>query len=371
MINAPSVPSIKQANAEGMICVQLDVHLWSGRKRLKKEQLIEKNPELANLPPESLATMGSIKIADPEDLSTFLKYKRDAEKLLKINGLPLLGAIGIPEGKLEKVYTGLSDLKAKFEARSQKLYRDFDKNITEWRRKDENAEWAHLINDVPTPEYVAGRLAFHFHLARVSAPSSLDSEYNTGFNNQMSGLKKELFAEASLEARTLMEKYLMGKNLHGAVTMREKITPKTLGPLRRIGEKFKSFSFLDPAVEPLGKMVDHVLSLMPVEGPITGVLLMHVWTLAKTLSNPTTALEAAHLAMEAPSSVDAFDALLSSSDLVPDLPSQEQSNPEVVHSEATQADVNPVEEEAAPTAVTPVDAEEHVNSHCEDLIGLF
>jgi len=102
-----SVPAIKQVDAKGIVCVTLDVHLWSGRKRLRKEALIEKNPELSDLPPESLATMGSIKIADPDDLAPFLRYKREAEKLLKLNGLPLLGTVGIPDSKLQKVFEDL------------------------------------------------------------------------------------------------------------------------------------------------------------------------------------------------------------------------------------------------------------------------
>ena len=68
-MNTPVVPNIKQTKTDGIVCVALDIHLWSGRKRLRKEALLSKNPMLADLPPESLATLGSIKIADPDDLA--------------------------------------------------------------------------------------------------------------------------------------------------------------------------------------------------------------------------------------------------------------------------------------------------------------
>lgn len=310
-MNAPAVLNIKQAHAVGIVCVSLDIHLWSGRKRLRKENLLAKNPELAHLPPESLATLGSIKIADPEDLAPFLKYKREAEKLLKLNGLPLLGTVGIPEGKVDRVYLGLLEIKKKFDEHAQRLYRDFDARITDWRMRIDNQDWNHLITDIPTPEYVAGRLAFGFHLCRVSAPSGDEfSEANKHYGKQVTGMKGELFSEAAEEAKTLMEKYLMAKDAHGNVRKREKITQKTLGPLKRIGDKFKSFSFLDHTVEPLAQIVDHVLSILPQEGPIEGVHLMHVWTLAKTLSNSATALEAAHLVMDSGAANLAFEALL-------------------------------------------------------------
>jgi len=307
------VPNIKRAEANGIICVQLDIHLWSGRKRLRKEGLIATNPALANLPPESLATLGSIKIADPDDLSPFMTCKREAEKLLRLNGLPLLGTWGIPEAKLEKVYRGLKLIQDQFQRRVQQLHSDFDARIDEWRKKDENKGWAHLITDIPTPEYVAGRLSLGFHLCRVSAPSADDqSEVNALYGKQVTGLKGELFKEASEEARTLMEKYLMGRDNFGVVQKREKITQKTLGPLRRIGEKFNSFGFLDPTVEPLARMVEHVLSLMPPEGPIDGVHLMHIWTLAKTLSSQTSMLEAAQLVMDSDSAPAAFESIVTS-----------------------------------------------------------
>jgi hypothetical protein len=293
--------------------VTLDVHLWSGRKRLRKEKLLEKNPEFKNLPPESLATLGSIKIADPDDLAPFMRIKREAEKQLLINGLPLLGTIGIPEAKLDSVFKKLTVLQKEFEDLRAQLHRDYETRVQDWREKDENKGWAHLINDIPTPEYVAGRLAFGFHLCRVSAPSAEDaSPINEHYGRQVGGLKGELFADAAREARLLMERYLTG-NVDGAVRKRDKITQKTIGPLRRVAEKLRSFSFLDPTVGPMAQVVEHCLSLLPHEGPIEGTHLTHIWSLARTLANEKAAEEAAAIAMRLSSPSMAFEELLSKS----------------------------------------------------------
>ncbi|TWO71474.1 DUF3150 domain-containing protein [Caenimonas sedimenti] len=302
---------IKQIEANGLISVTLDVHLWSGRKRLRKEALLQKNPEFKNLPPESLATLGSIKIADPDDLAPFVRLKREAEKVLLGNGLPFIGRIGIPEAKLEKVYAKLTDLQNKFDALRTQLHRDFETRIQEWRDKDDNQDWAHLINDIPTPEYVAGRLAFGFHLSRVSAPSQKEgSPINENYGRQVTGLKGELFADAAREARLLMDRYLTG-NKDGVVKPRDQIKQKTLGPLRRIAEKLRSFSFLDPTVEPMAEVVEHCLSLLPKEGPIDGVHLVHIWSLARTLANEKAAEEAAAIAFHLSSPGQAFEKVLS------------------------------------------------------------
>jgi hypothetical protein len=303
--------AVKQKSAEGLVCVTLEVHLWSGRKRLKKEQLIAKNKEFENLPPATLATLGSIKICDTDDLAPFNAMKREAEKLLAINGLPLLGTIGIPEGKLDKVYKGLAIIQATFNDKRDTFFKRFDRAIEDWRNQPENAEWSNLIHDIPSPEQAAGKMSFGFHLCRVSAPSTDEfSDANRMYAKQMTGLKGELFSDAAKEAEILITKYLTGKSMSGLVQKREKVTWKTLRPLKRIGEKFTSFAFLDPTCEPMADMIDHVLGLLPDEGPIEGVNLMHIWTLAQALADPQKAISLAKMAFEADSSAEAFESLL-------------------------------------------------------------
>jgi hypothetical protein len=303
--------NVIQKSAEGLVCVTLEIHLWSGRKRLKKEQLIAKNPEFEKLPPASLATLGSIKICDTDDLAPFNAMKREAEKLLVSNGLPLLGTIGIPEGKLDIVFKGLAQIQARFNDKRDAFFNRFDQAIKQWRDQPENSGWDNLIHDIPTPEHAAGKMSFGFHLCRVSAPSSDEfSDVNRMYANQMTGLKGELFADAAKEAEILITKYLTGKSLSGVVQKREKVTWKTLRPLKRIGEKFSSFSFLDPTCEPMANMIDHVLDLLPAEGPIEGIHLMHIWTLAQALAVPQKAIALAQMAFDAQSPADAFEHLL-------------------------------------------------------------
>lgn len=309
---------IEQKEASGLICVSLDIHLWSGRKRLRKEALMAKHPEFANLPPETLATLGSIKIADPADLAPFSRLKREAEKLLLANGLPLLGTVGIPDAKLERVYKRLTGLQTDFDAERAKLYRDYETRLQEWRDKPENVAWAHLITEIPQPEYVAGRLAFGFHMCRVSAPSTHDANpANEQFGRQVGGLKGELFADAAREATILIERYLAPKDKHGVSASREEITQKTLRPLKRIAEKLRSFSFLDPSVGPLADVVDHCLGLLPHEGKIDGAHLVHIWALARTLASPTVAEEAASIALQMGSPQNAFEQVLAKSKATP------------------------------------------------------
>ncbi len=54
-------------------------------------------------------------------------------------------------------------------------------------------------------------------------------------------------------------------------------------------------------------------AVLPPEGPIEGVYLVHIWTLARTLANEKAAEEAAVIAMQMSSPSQAFEELLTKS----------------------------------------------------------
>ena len=311
-MNQPVSPEMKSQALGGLVLVMLEVHQWSGSKRLTKEALIAKNPEFKNLPPQTLATLGGTKICDPAELAGNLARKREAEKLLSTNGLPFMKGWGIPEDKWNYVYGELERIKKEFDSLTQSLYFRFDKAINDWRTDPKHVDWAHLVNDVPSAQYVAGRMSFTYHPVRVMAPSAEEGHTsNASYKKQMTGLKGELFADAAAEAEHLIANYLTGQDKDsGVVRRREKITQKTIRPLRRICEKLKSFSFLDPTVEPLSSLIEHVLSMLPQEGPIDGIGLTHVWQLAQTLGNPASAMQIARVVMDMNSPAAAFEQLL-------------------------------------------------------------
>jgi hypothetical protein len=353
---------IKERSLNGIICINLEVHLWSGRKRVRKEDLISKNREFANLPPESLASLGTIRLCDPEDLAPFLQKKREAEKLLSINGLPVLGTMGIPESKLSAVYKELIRIQGEFEELRNGFYQRFEDAIGQWRQQGSNAEWSNLFRDLPSPEDVAGRLSFGFHMQRATAPGGeADEEWNQLYAQQMTGLKGELFRDAAAEAKVLITKYLTGADAHGVVQKKEKVTWKTLRPLKRIAEKFRSFAFLDPSCEPLARLVEHLLGTLPTQGPIEGMELVNIWTLAQALGNPSKASQMADMAFAAPTEADAFDHLLTQHGPVP-LPvatpvMQEPAQNETIDlSEASEPEIV---QEAVATPVTATTGPSH------------
>lgn len=271
-------------SVDGLVCIQLDVHIWSGRRHLDKTDLIHANREFAKLPEKDLANLGSVKICDPDKIKKFQSLKNRADTILKRAGLPIVGAIGVPSTKFEQVAKELTDLQIEYGKLATEFVANFKTSVDEWKLKHLMAhpEWERLFRDLPTPEHVGGRLSFAFHPYRISAPvSGEDSTLNGHFEKQIGGLKGELLKEVATEATAFVESLFATNN--GVSEKRDFVTPKTLGPLRRAASKLDAFSFIDPEIGPLAGFLQDLLLEMPDEGRIDGQKLISLASVARLM----------------------------------------------------------------------------------------
>ena len=290
---------VKVISAKKLICVTLDIHLWGGRQALKREHLQAYDSSISTLPPSALASMGSVKICDPEEVRVFQRLKNEAIRLLEDNGLPLLGAIGIPDDKFDSVYQSLQTIGAKFDAAAQDLFLRYDQQVDAWRTKwkRENPGNTHLLGRIPDAQSVCGKLNFGFHCYAVEQPVGAGEHAANGtYVSQLQGLKGELFKACAAEANDLLTKYLI-KSDGSSSSVKEAITQKTLRPLKRTMAKLRSFSFVDPSANALAELIEWSLRQVPDNGPITGPGLISIWSLARTLADPVEAARIAEVSM--------------------------------------------------------------------------
>jgi hypothetical protein len=288
-------------DAGNLVCVLLDVHIWSGRRHLEKTDLVHSNPEFRKLPEKDLANLGSVKICDPEDIRRFHTIKGQAERVLRRAGLPILGAIGVPADRFSDVHDELVKLQKEFSGLAGSFIAAYDQRVRDWRMKHvaANPGWTSLFSHIPTATHVAGRIGFDFHAFRISAPAeSMAPELNARFESQLHGLKGELMREVADEANSLITDYLAADGCKGGTARREYVTQKTIGPLKRAAAKLTSFRFIDSTIGPLADMIQEVLASLPPSGRIDGAGLLKVWSLARMLSTPRQAAEMAQLAQQ-------------------------------------------------------------------------
>lgn len=302
--------NIPNKDATDLVCIQLEVHIWSGRRHLEKTDLVHANPEFGKLPEKDLANLGSVKICNPEDIKEFQKIKNQAELVLSRAGLPILGSTGVPAAKFAEVNEKLQELQATYAAKAAAFLNSYDTKLSQWKLKHliQHPEWDQLFRDLPTAEHVGGRLSFEFHPYRISAPADASMPaLNQRFEKQMGGLKGELLREVATEAGTFINS-LSKRTDHGVSTKREFVTPKTLGPLRRAAEKLDAFAFIDPTIGPLAKLITNMLNGMPDLGRVDGEKLLLLSGIARLLNDSRGISELSNIAFEGGTAEDAVSA---------------------------------------------------------------
>ena len=79
---------------ERVVLVKVEANIYGARKKLKKEDLVLADG--SKLPPEDLASLGSKRLLDPDQLTVFNRLKKEAERICLRIGTRFLGGFAIP-----------------------------------------------------------------------------------------------------------------------------------------------------------------------------------------------------------------------------------------------------------------------------------
>lgn len=281
-----------------IVVVAPEFHLWSGRRAIKADKLSALNPQGINLPPAGLASLGSVKLVDPDKLKPFDKLKDETHRLLASHGIKLFGGYAIHEDEFKEVFKKLQSLQAHFNTLKTDLLITLDASIQQWVTNWVTANHGnqHLLQNLPDAQTVFGKMSFDFHSFRIAPPSKDDAHEEAGndYRTKLQGLRGELYREAAREASVLMSQYLVNENGNA----RDYITQKTLRPVKRIADRLRQFTFVDVAAGALADVIDWTMQQVPAEGRVDGPALMAVWNMARLLSNPEEAARLGQIACQ-------------------------------------------------------------------------
>ncbi len=249
------------------ICVNLDVHIWQGRRSLKATDL-----ENIGLPPEELASLGSKKVADPNDLKVFQKLKRKAERACSKQSVKFLKGYATSLDVATELEKQLLSIQREFEQAKVDFLSQYDLNISKWI--DQFPEWKEKLEIAIVPKgVVKERFAFDFQLYQVK-PSQ---ENVSGLNKVASGLGAQLFREIAKEARELNERSLIGQ---------DKVSRKIVtGSINNLLSKLDTLEYMNSKCRPLINTVNTLLKGLPATGPFDGIHLIAVKSVVELLSD--------------------------------------------------------------------------------------
>ena len=257
-----------------LTAIRLDVSIWSARKKLTPADL-----GTPDLPPETLTSLGSKKVCDPDDLRIFATLKARAVALLDRHGVRFLGGWAVPETRIKTVVDGLRTIGQDFTAAKEAFLSRYDAAITNWI--DQNPGWEKLIaGSVVAVDTVRARLAFGWQMFKVMPPRKGDA--NEPLRDAVGNLGNTLFGEVAKVAGEAWHKSLAGKM---------DVSAKALSPLRNIRQKLSGLSFVEPRVAPIVDLLDAAFTALPAKGVIAGSNLVMLQGLDCLLRDPASLIE--------------------------------------------------------------------------------
>jgi len=259
-----------------VIVISLDVRIWSGRKKLRPEDLTTSG----RLPPKDLVSLGSKKIFDPKALKPFAEVKRKAETRCQVIGVRFARAFAIPKAAAKSVVEELNDLAETFKQVRETFLATYDEEIRRW--KNQHPGYERLIEAELLPKALVGsKFAFGYEVFAINAVHGDDElaalMEEGGAGNLTLGLAGALYQEVASESREFVRQSLVG---------RHEVTQKFMRPVRAIREKLAGLSFLDPGIAPLVASIDEVLAAVPRKGKISGPSLAALRGVVTLLTDP-------------------------------------------------------------------------------------
>lgn len=254
-----------------LLVVNLDVHIWTARKKLSA-------PDLggAELPPGDLASLGSKRVCNPREIQTFETLKARAVALLDRHGVRFLGGWAIPQKDMDEICQELAFIREEFNRAKAEFLNRYHQVVSDWIAS--HPKWSGIIeNSVESEDYVRSRLDFRWQIFQVQPPAQIGGLYQGELDNDIAGLGLTLFEEVAQAAGLAWKRCYAGKN---------EITRKALSPLKSIHQKLAGLSFVEPRVAPIAELISTAIQEIPKRGTIRGGMLARLQSLVCMLCEP-------------------------------------------------------------------------------------
>ena len=259
---------------ERVVLVKVEANIYGARKKLKKEDLVLADG--SKLPPEDLASLGSKRLLDPEQLTVFNRLKKEAERSCLRVGTRFLGGFAIPTEAATGITTELERIAQDFAVAKTGFLAGYDAAVTDWVVR--HPEFASIIEQaVDSVEFVSTRLSFDYWIVTIGLPEALPPEDVVRLETKIGSMSEQMFYEISVAAHQFIEQSLLGK---------DQVTRNALRPIRRMRDKLDGLGFLDYRVAPVVDTIDDLLARIPDKGAIAGSILQEILATALLLADP-------------------------------------------------------------------------------------
>ena len=258
-----------------LLVVNLDIHIWTARKKLVPLDLGG-----AELPPEDLASLGSKRVCNPEDLRSFTTLKARAVSVLERSGIRFLSGWAVPDTRIDDIMRELAVIRDEFNAAKESFLQRYEQSVRDWIAR--HPQWGNIIaGSTVSEEYVRSRLDFRWQVFQVAQPEAVDRNMDN-LKEDIDRLSGTLFDEIAKAA---------GEAWHRCYAGKTEITRKALSPLKAMYDKLMGLTFVEPRVAPVAELLDTAFRSIPKRGAITGSTLVMLQGLVSLLQSPQALME--------------------------------------------------------------------------------
>ena len=258
-----------------LLVVNLDIHIWTARKKLVPLDLGG-----AELPPEDLASLGSKRVCNPEDLRSFTTLKARAVSVLERSGIRFLSGWAVPDTRIDDIMRELAVIRDEFNAAKESFLQRYVQSVRDWIAR--HPQWGNIIaGSTVSEEYVRSRLDFRWQVFQVAQPEAVDRNMDN-LKEDIDRLGGTLFDEIAKAA---------GEAWHRCYAGKTEITRKALSPLKAMYDKLMGLTFVEPRVAPVAELLDTAFRSIPKRGAITGSTLVMLQGLVSLLQSPQALME--------------------------------------------------------------------------------
>src|SRR5664279_4724340 len=257
-----------------MVLVKVEATIYGARKKLKIEDLVLADG--SKLPPEDLASLGSKRLLDPDQLTVFNRLKKEAERICLRIGTRFLGGYAIPCSAAPGIIAELERIAVDFDTAKTQFLAGYDAAVTDWVVR--HPEFAGIIDKaVDSVEFVSTRFSFDYLVVTVGLPELLPAEDIVRLESKIGSLSEQMFYEIAVDASQFIEQSLIGK---------DQVTRSAVRPIKRMRDKLDGLGFLDYRVAPVVSTIDELLKRIPDKGAIEGPILQEILATAMLLADP-------------------------------------------------------------------------------------
>ncbi|WP_304526755.1 DUF3150 domain-containing protein [Halomonas sp. I5-271120] len=234
-----------------MAIVHVDFDIWTGKARLTAKDL--RLGDDGEIPPSSLATLGSKNVCDPKLLRSFAAIKQRMARYMEGVGMRFMSGYALPIKRLDEVNKELNLLQGEFYQARDAFLQSYDNAVQDWC--DANPEWADIIRDgVLSRDRVADRLGMSWEAFQITN-GDVQASGTHGVENKARALGGDLLQEVIDTAAETYSTHLSKPHFHVSFRVRK--------PLKTMRDKVDGLSFLDSRFKRLVQLMDEALHFLP------------------------------------------------------------------------------------------------------------